>query len=243
MVIQSASAGLPNLNPLSPGAPCSTPSLSSTSPSGGTGYSTADTFEAAPQRAGSGYGSGYGSGTTAGPAAGATGSLQQQVDGIAQTVQQIKADLGVGAAGPVGANGLGNVTGDPRLQQATQQIAQDPVGAKLVQAAQAPVLKLQVGNLPPGVEGLTQNGTITINAQAVNNKPDLIHTLAHELGHAATPNDGDSITEELAVDQLGQQIQQRIAPGPTFQLDIGAYQGQGLPQDNGIRNSLAQIGI
>jgi hypothetical protein len=93
------------------------------------------------------------------------------------------------------------------------------------------------------VEGLTLNRTITISPEAASNAPDLVHTLAHELGHAATPNDGDSITEEQVVDQLGQQIQQRIAPGPTFQLDLAGYQGQGLPQDNGIRNSLAQIGI
>ncbi|HYV43368.1 MAG TPA: hypothetical protein VFA20_00845 [Myxococcaceae bacterium] len=223
MIIQSANAGLPNCSPLS-----STPNAASRPPSGGTGYPTADTFQAAPQPAG----------------------LQQQfqvltkqVDAVAQTVQQIKADFGVGAAKPAGAPNLGNVTGDPRLLQATQQIARDPAGAKLEQAAQAPGLKLQIGNLPPGVMGVTQNGTITINSQAVNNKPDLIHTLAHELGHAATPKDGDSIAEEQAVDQLGQQIQQRIAPGPTFHLDLGAYQGQGLPQDNGIRSSLAKIGL
>jgi predicted Zn-dependent protease len=122
-----------------------------------------------------------------------------------------------------------------------QEIAQDPEGAKLAQAAQAQGLTLQVGQLPPGVMGETLNGTITISTQAMSNKPDLIHTLAHELGHAATPNDGDSLNEEQTVDQLGQRIQQRIAPGPTFQLDIGGYRG--LPQDNGIRNSLAQIGL
>ncbi|HEU4759268.1 MAG TPA: hypothetical protein VFT91_04720, partial [Dehalococcoidia bacterium] len=59
MVIQSTGTSLPNLNPLSPG---SSPSALSTPLSGGTGYSMADTFEAAPQRAvsGAGYGGGYG---------------------------------------------------------------------------------------------------------------------------------------------------------------------------------------
>jgi hypothetical protein len=225
MVIPSAIASHPNSNPLSPGGRCSAPG--SKPPSGGTGYSGADTFQA-----------------------GANGNVKQQLQvlaqqfgAIGQTVQQLKVDFGVGAAGPGGATGLGNVKGDPRLLQAMQQIARDPEGAKVTRAAQAPGLKVQVGQLPPGVMGATQNGTITLSPQALSNKPDLIHTLGHELGHAATPKDGDSIAEEQAVDQLGKRIQQRIAPGPTFQLNMGTYQEQGLPRDNGIRNSLAQIGL
>ena len=130
---------------------------------------------------------------------------------------------------------------DPRLQDALQRIAQDPEGAKLVQAAEAQGLKVQVGNLPPGVMGQHENGVITISPNALKNDSDLIHTMAHELGHAATRGDGDSIAEEKAVDELGQRIQQRVAPGGTYQLDVGAYHG--LSQDNGIKNSLAQIGI
>jgi len=270
MNIQSIGASLPNLNPLgvgSLGSGSTSPSTLSTPPAGGTGYSKADTFEAAPQRAvsGAGYGTdaastGYSSpgaasgpaGTT-GPALDVGGTIDQQFDAIIQSVgelallvQDATADI-TGAAGPGGAPGpggainLGNVTGDPRLQQAMQEIARDPEGGKLVQGAQAQGLKLQVGNLPPGVMGQHLDGVITISPRALSNKPDLIHTLAHELGHAATRNDGDSINEEQTVDQLGQRIQQRIAPGPTFQLDIGSYRG--LPQDNGVRNSLARFGL
>jgi len=240
MVIPSASASHPNPVPFSPGGLGSTPL--SKPPSGGTGHSTADTFQATPQQAASGAG--------CSPAASANGNVKQQLQVIAQqvgavqqTVQQIKADLGLGTTKPAGATNLGNVKGDPRLLQATQEIARDPEGAKLTRAAQTTGLKLQVGQLPPGVMGATENGTITLSPKALSNKPDLIHTLGHELGHAATPNDGDSIAEEQAVDRLGQRIQQRVAPGPTFQLDAGAYQRQGLPLDNGIRNSLAKIGL
>src|SRR5262249_4849599 len=154
------------------------------------GYSMADTFEAAPKQpvAGGGYGSGN-----------ITQQIQaisQQVDAIGQAVQQVGASIAAGAAGP----DLSKGTGDPKPLQATQEIARDPQGGKLVQAAEAQGLNLQVGQLPQGVMGETLNGTITISPQALSNKPDLIHTLGHELGHAATPNDGDSIAEEQAVD-------------------------------------------
>jgi hypothetical protein len=192
----------------------------------------------------SGYG-GYGAGSTgvtpsaaSTPLSGGAGYGYSMTDSFEAAPGQCPAEGGGG-----GGVALTNVTGDPTLLQATQQIAQDPVGARLVQAAQAPGLQLQVAPLPAGVMGLTQNGTITLSPQAASNAPDLIHTLGHELGHAATPADGDSITEEQVVDQLGQQIQQRIAPGPTFQLDLAAYQGQGLPVDNGIRASLAKLGL
>jgi predicted Zn-dependent protease len=120
------------------------------------------------------------------------------------------------------------------------QIAQDPEGAKLVQAAKAQGLQLRVGNLPPGTMGEHQNGVITISPQAMKTPQDLIHTLAHELGHAATRGDGDSVAEEKAVDALGQRIQQRIAPGNTYQLDVGAYN---IQANNGIANSLRNIGL
>jgi hypothetical protein len=245
MAIPSVSASIPQLNPLSLGSPGSSPgALSTPPPSGGHGFSMADTFEAAPQRATSG--AGYG-GTSS---ASASGNFEQQYQAILQQLDQLKQEvqeIGAGLAGattPGGAAGpanLGNVTGDPRLQQAMQEIARDPEGAKLAQAAQAQGLKLQVGELPPGVMGQHLDGTITISPRAMSNKPDLIHTLAHELGHAATRPDGDSVNEEQAVDQLGVRIQQRIAPGPTFQLNLGGYQG--LPQDNGVRGSLSRIGL
>jgi len=267
MSIPSIGASLPSLNPLGAGSlgSSSSPSTLSTPPAGGRGYSTSDTFEAAPQRAvsGAGYGTdsaAYGPGATTGPALDVGSTIDQQFDAIIQAVGDLSllvkdatADIAAGGAGagapapgPGGAGGAGgavnlaNVTGDPRLLQATQEIARDPEGAKLVAGAQAQGLKLQVGELPPGVMGQHLNGVITISPRAMSNRPDLIHTLAHELGHAATPHDGDSINEEATVDQIGQRIQQRLAPGPTFQLDIGSYR---LPKDNNFRNSLAQLGL
>jgi hypothetical protein len=89
--------------------------------------------------------------------------------------------------------------------------------------------------------GQHENGTITISPKAMGSDADLVHTLAHELGHAATRGDGDSIAEEKAVDALGQRIQQRVAPGKTYELDVAGYKG--LSADNGIRNDLAKLGI
>lgn len=151
-----------------------------------------------------------------------------------------------GAGGAQGANAAGGAQGaagvDPQLQDALNTISQDPDGAKLVQAAQAAGLKgIHVGNLPGGTMGEYQNGQITISPNALKSPQDLVRTLAHEMGHAATPQDGDSQLEEKTVDDVAQRIQQRVAPGKTYQLDL-ANEGQ-ANVDNGIAKDLRAIGI
>jgi hypothetical protein len=140
---------------------------------------------------------------------------------------------------------------DPRLQGAIDQIARDPEGAKLLQAAKEQGLKsitvnpgLNPGGGPVGTQGVTKNlGNGTQAIEIANpNSPDLIHTLGHELGHAATSRDGDSWTEEQTVDRIGDRIQQRLTGrGSGYHLDPNAYRN--LPNDNGVRDSLRRIGI
>ena len=214
---------------------------------------------AAPQGGGGGGGDGGGAGGAGGAdgggGAGGAGGAPQGGGG---------AD-GAGGAGEAGnpgqAEGLQNAvpgTGaaeglmvDPRLQGAIDKIASDPEGAKLLQAAKAQGLKsitvnpgLNPGGGPVGTQGVTKqlgNGSQAIEI-ANPNSPDLIHTLGHELGHAATSQDGDSWTEEQTVDRIGDRIQQRLTGrGSGYHLDENAYRN--LPRDNGVRDSLRRIGI
>lgn len=138
---------------------------------------------------------------------------------------------------------------DPRVRQALQAIASHPDGAKLLAAAKANGLtSINVNSsLNPdgggGTEGLTSYGNGNTRIDIANpNSPDLLRTLAHELGHAATTSDGDSQLEEKTVDALGERIQQDLTGrGSKFGLDVGAYRN--LSGDNGILNSLRSLGI
>jgi hypothetical protein len=138
---------------------------------------------------------------------------------------------------------------DPRVRQALEQIATHPDGAKLIAAAKANGLSsisVNPGLNPDGgggTEGVTYSGTGNTRIELANaNSADLVQTLAHELGHAATTGDGDSQLEERTVDELGNRIQQDLLGRSSgFSLDQGAYSG--LSQDNGILNSLRTLGI
>lgn len=138
---------------------------------------------------------------------------------------------------------------DPRVRQALEQIATHPDGAKLIAAAKANGLSsisVNPGLNPDGgagTQGETYYGGGNTRIELADpNSPDLIQTLAHELGHAATTQDGDSQLEENTVDRLGDRIQEDLIGRPSrFTLDQGAYSG--LSQDNGVLNSLRSLGI
>lgn len=138
---------------------------------------------------------------------------------------------------------------DPRVRQALAQIATHPDGAKLIAAAKANGLSsisVNPGLNPDGgagTQGETYYGDGNTRIEIADpSNPDLIQTLAHELGHAATTQDGDSQVEENTVDRLGDRIQQDlIGRRSRFELDQGAYSN--LPQDNGVLNSLRSLSI
>ncbi len=167
---------------------------------------------------------------------------------------------GMGAAAPAGlpsldgasqANAAQLLQGldiqDPKLRQAMELIATHPDGAKLIAAAKAQGLTTIAANpaLNPdggaGTEGLQipSQGRIEI---ANPNSADLIHVLAHELGHAATNGDGNSQLEEQTVDALGERIHQDLlGQASSFRLDLASYAD--LNQTNDVVNSLRNIGI
>jgi len=138
---------------------------------------------------------------------------------------------------------------DPALRPAIEAIAQHPEGAKLLAAAKANgMTSISVnGALNPdggsGTEGLTIYGGGNTRVEIANpNSANLIQTLVHELGHAATTGDGNSQAEEQAVHALGERLQADLTgQGSTFNLDLGSYSD--LAQDNGVINSLRNIGI
>jgi hypothetical protein len=164
---------------------------------------------------------------------------------------------GAGGAGGMAAAGQSTPTGpavnvqgimvDPALAPAVQQIANHPDGAKLLAAAKANGLtEITVNsNLNPdggaGTEGLFIPGQNKIEIANPNGE-NLIHLLGHELGHAATKQDGNSFLEEQTVDALGAKIHRDITGAPsTFNLDEASYND--LQRTNGVLNSLRSIGI
>ncbi len=185
---------------------------------------------AAPQAARSGGGGGGGGGDGM-DAAGGGGGAQ-----------------GAGQTTPTGpAVNIAGLQVDPSLAPALEAIANHPDGAKLLEAAKANGLtSISVNsNLNPGggagTEGLFNPNTNSIEIANPNGE-NLINILAHELGHAATKGDGNSQLEETTVNNLGARIQQDLTGrASTFNLDEASYGN--LNRDNGIRNTLAGLGI
>lgn len=159
-----------------------------------------------------------------------------------------------GAGGAGGAQGAGGVnaaggpvqSNNPDIQKALNAIAADPEGGRLLQAAQAKglVSVVEDKSLPPGVEGrYTNNGNGTGSIAVRDAKsPDLVATLVHELGHAATPENNSSQLEERTVDAIGARVQARVTGrNKVFDLNTDAYSN--LPWDNGIKDALRRLGV
>lgn len=201
------------------------------------------------------FGDSFDPGSTSSPiggtsgAGGSTGAVAGS-DGSAAGVDGSSAG-GVSGAGNVvaGAGSSGIETNDPRLAQALDLIYSDPDGKKLIDAAKAAGLTQVISNPglnPDGGAGTQGETYSSADGQRIEiadpGSADLIQTLGHELGHAATPGDGDSQTEEATVDALGNAIQQRLlGRSAKLSLDTGAYST--LQADNGIKLDLAQLGI
>jgi len=142
------------------------------------------------------------------------------------------------------ANLVNQANVDPQLRNAVTQVAQDPVGNKLLQGAVNDGLQgIQVANMPAGFFGQTipEQKLVQIAPGTIQGN-DLLRTVTHELTHAATLGNGDSLNEENIADKLGTDLQQRLTGfGPGYVLGGNAYNG--LPQDNGIANALKLLGI
>lgn len=143
-----------------------------------------------------------------------------------------------------------NITGanTAPLQSLINQLATDPVGRLELALAKKNGVQIQYTSTgDPNILGDYQpsTNTITINPSGTTQ----LKTLAHELVHAATPSDGDSILEEGIANIVGTQVAARIqgtvAPDPNqvLQQTIPIYQNAGLPNDNTIVQDLAALRI
>lgn len=145
---------------------------------------------------------------------------------------------GLGAIRPVRDPNL-----NARLERTKQLLATDPEGKRLLAMAAERGVKIQVGHLPSNLLGQFNPNTNTITISA--NNPDSVGTLAHELVHANTKEDGTSQTEEAAANVVGNQIESRLRgraprdPRTIVNETVPLYPK--LKADNGILQKLPRL--
>ncbi|MEB3286942.1 MAG: hypothetical protein VKJ04_05520 [Vampirovibrionales bacterium] len=92
---------------------------------------------------------------------------------------------------------------------------------------------------------VTRNGQSAITVADPNN----LKTLVHEMVHATSTQDGNSREEEGLANVLGRRVEARLLgtaledPNVTFSQTFAGGTYSELAQSNGIRNTLAQLGI
>lgn len=140
-----------------------------------------------------------------------------------------------------------NSQGNGSLQDSLDKIENDPVGSTLLAKARENGVSIRVGD----TGGANINGFFNPNTNEIVVKdPSNIKTIVHELGHAATPHDGNSQEEEGVVEAIGRDVVSRIETGRSLsnqQLQQIANDKRTLYRDlgsnNGIKQSLAELGI
>lgn len=164
---------------------------------------------------------------------------QSGVNGISSSGGRVQASANDGEAI--------NSRGNAQLQNSLDKIENDPVGSVLLAKARENGVKIRVGDTGgSNILGLFNPNTNEIVVRDPNN----IKTIVHELGHAATPQDGNSQEEEGIVEAIGRDVVSRIETGRSLsnnELQQIANQKRTLYRElnrsNDIKNSLANLGI
>ncbi len=223
----------------------------------------------------------------------------QQVDpALAALMQQIIQKLSAGSpitAGTLQTNtrmstavGPTDITKDPAQKQALDKslaaIATTPAGLRLLQAAKAKNVTIEVGDPDAAIEGAQDRGERIINMHTVDpvtgeeasaddsgtltngvtlsnadgsnvrvvvRNPNLIKTIAHEMVHAVSTQDGNSREEEGIADVIGSAIANQLGGktvGGLSGTDEAIYTAKQalypeLKQTNTIRQTLASLGL
>lgn len=174
-----------------------------------------------------------------------------------------------------GIKNLSTGTAGTELNRSLNAVASDSEGAKLIAAAKAKGITIEVGDPAkaagandkasvcscPTHQAAAKDGTSTVNGVTITQPdgsikivvrdPNNIKTIAHELVHAVSSQDGDSKEEEGIADVIGSRIANRIGGsavgglnGTDQQIFLNKQQYYpGLIQNNAIRSSLASLGI
>jgi hypothetical protein len=128
------------------------------------------------------------------------------------------------------------------------KLMQSPTGMKLLQEAQNKGVKINFAqNNGDNVLGQynPNNNTITVEN---GNMETMVETLAHELVHATTRENGNSMNEETTAFIIGEQVAKEAGVDTNphnadFWQNHVANSYKGLAQDNGIMGALNALGI
>jgi hypothetical protein len=130
--------------------------------------------------------------------------------------------------------------------QAMNTLKKSPTGQKLLAEAQKRGVKIQFAeNNGDRVNGQynPNNNTITVEK---NNIETMVETLAHELVHAVTPENGNSKNEEFMAFKIGEQVAEEAGVNfnkhhDDFWKNHVASSYGNLKQDNGIMAALGNL--
>lgn len=151
--------------------------------------------------------------------------------------------------------------GTAKVSNALSQIATDPEGQKLIQLAEQKGYKIEIGSTGEKAAATTDSKAkkivVDINAKGLDSY-NLTATIAHELVHASTDGNGDSLLEESLSTAVGNRIAKRADGRPETAAEAtadfkkiysdykAAYKGDGAVngrQDNGILKALQSLGL
>jgi len=151
--------------------------------------------------------------------------------------------------------------GTAKVSNALSQIAADPEGQKLLQQAEQKGYKIEIGSTGEKAAATTDSKAkkivVDVNAKGLDSY-NLTATIAHELVHASTDGNGDSLLEESVSTAVGNRIAKRADGRPETAAEAiadfqkisadykAAYKGDGAvngKQDNGILKALQGLGL
>jgi hypothetical protein len=132
--------------------------------------------------------------------------------------------------------------------QVVNTLMRSPTGQKLMEEAQRRGVNIKFApDNGDNVNGQYDPNTNTVTVE-LTNLETAVETLAHELVHAITPENGNSMNEEYMCFLVGEQVAKEAGVDfnphhADFWKNHVASSYKGLAQDNGIANALSSLGL
>jgi hypothetical protein len=144
----------------------------------------------------------------------------------------------------------GNASGQS-IDELINILSESETGLKLLTEAKARNVHIDyVGNNGDSIAGLYDGGSNTITLENQGNLERNIEVLAHELGHAITPENNNSMSEEFGNMLLGEKVAKELgidntphSNGDWQNLVQNFYGRMGLPADNNFFEQMKSMGI